>query len=244
MLIKNHSFIIICSCFLFLCQVGIGQDYELVGDAISIGSDCYQLTDAILNESGAIWNNTQIDLTQPFDIEYTINLGTDDAGADGIVFVFQNIGINALGAIAQGIGYQNINSSLGIEIDTWNNTNLSDLPEDHIAIISNGDSDHASVNNLAGPLFALPGGANMEDGQDYTIQIQWDPNTQSIEVYVNCILTISLLNYDLVNEIFAGNPDVWFGFTSATGGFYNAQTVCPSEDFEPCCLGNPGFIDP
>lgn len=239
----KYKFLIVLSvCFLCFGLDGFSQDYELNGDAIQLNPDCYQLTEDILNEQGSIWNNSQIDLTQSFYIEFVANFGTDDAGADGIAFVIQNSGVNALGGIAQGIGYQGISPSLAIEFDTWNNTNLSDLAQDHVAIQSNGNPDHVSANNLAGPVTALPGGANIEDGQDYTIQIIWDANTQSIEVNIDCVLTISLDNYDLVNQIFLGNPNVWFGFTGATGGFANFNTVC-TKDFEACCIGNtPGLI--
>ena len=229
-------------CFLCFSLNGFAQDYELNGDAIQLNPDCYQLTDNILNEQGSMWNNNQIDLSQSFNLEFIVNFGNDDMGADGIAFVLQNNGVNSLGAIAQGIGYEGISPSLAIEFDTWNNTNLSDLAIDHVAIQSNGNPDHTSTNNLVGPAAALPGGANIEDGQDYTLQIQWDANTQTIEVFVDCNLTITLNNYDLVNQIFMGNPNVWFGFTSSTGGFSNMHTVCPTN-FEACCLGNiPGLI--
>lgn len=212
--------------------------------AVNIGGGCYQLTEGTLNNSGAIWYSNPIDLSVSFNIEFTANFGITDDGADGIVFVLQNNSTNELGGIAQGIGYEGMLSSLGVEIDTWNNTNLFDMVEDHVAIVSNGDVNHSSPNNLVGPVTVLPSGANIEDGQDYLIQIQWDSTSQSMEVFINCVLTIALINYNIVDELFMGNPIVWYGFTSATGGFFNVQTVCPSNDFTPCCNGTPAFIRP
>ena len=209
----------------------IAQNYTLNGDAIALGDDCYQLTDAVNTQFSTVWYNDQIDLTESFDIEFIINLGSNDMnGADGIVFVLQTVGINAIGASGGGIGFEGFAPSFGVEFDTWQNGDFDDPAEDHVAIMQNGDPNHFNANTLSGPLPILPGGANAEDGLDHVIRIEWNTGTQSIDVYVDCILTISLDNYDLVTEIFEGDPNVFFGFTSATGGANNVQTVCLSPN--------------
>ena len=62
------------------------------------------------------------------------------------------------------------------------------------------------------------------------------------EVYFDCELRLSE-TIDLQGEIFTGSSEVWWGFTGATGGASNEQTVCISEfalGLEPeyqMCLG-------
>ena len=52
-----------------------------------------------------------------------------------------------------------IDPSFIVEFDTWNNTNYSDIADDHIAILKNGSSDH-NINSLLGPVSL----GNIEDG--------------------------------------------------------------------------------
>jgi hypothetical protein len=107
----------------------------LNGSAIALGDDCYQLTPALNTQNGTVWYSDQIDLTQPFDLLFYMNYGSiDDNGADGICFVLQTVGTNAIGESGGGMGYLNFGTSLGIEFDTWQNGESGDLVQDHMAI--------------------------------------------------------------------------------------------------------------
>ena len=106
---------------LFLgCVLSLGeltaQSYFLNGTAQSLGGDCYQLTTTQGNQNGAVWYSDLIDLTQPFDLNFTMNFGTLDAtGADGMVFVLQDVGTNALGQTGGALGFSGFNPSFGID---------------------------------------------------------------------------------------------------------------------------------
>lgn len=207
------------------------QSYFLNGNAVYIGGDCYLLTPAATYMNGTVWYADQIDLNQPFDLEFTMNFGTlDGSGADGICFVLQTVGTNAIGASGGGIGYQSFGTSLGIEFDTYQNTNFADPSYDHIAIEYNGNIHHgASTGHIAGPVQASATSANIEDGQDHRVRITWNPETHLISVYFDCVHRLSG-TFDLINNIFGGQNMVYWGFTAATGGSYNNQTVCLRED--------------
>ena len=72
--------------------------YFLNGTAAATGEDCYELTSAINAQTGSVWYADQVDLSQPLDLQFTINLGSFDfSGADGICFVMQTVGTDALG---------------------------------------------------------------------------------------------------------------------------------------------------
>ncbi len=100
--------------------------FPLVGNATSLGGDCYQLTPADDYMHGAVWFQQQLNLTQPFDIRVTFNFGNTHAwltgcanpancadptyvypqeggGADGIAFLLQQQGSGA-GSTGSGIG--------------------------------------------------------------------------------------------------------------------------------------------
>ena len=105
--------------------------------------------------------------------------------------------------------------SLGIEFDTYYNGNLNDMYPDHIAIHRDGNTNHSSPNALAGPVQADPDDIDIEDGEDHAISITWDPFSQEIRVYFDCQFRLST-SIDLVNSIFGGETNVWWGFSAST----------------------------
>ncbi len=215
--------------FVFLPAIE-AQTYFLNGDAQAVGGDCYLLTGEFGTQNGTVWYADQIDLDEPFDFSFTMNYGTIDGnGADGICFVLQTVGTAAIGESGGGLGYLNFGTSLGIEFDTWQNGEYGDPFEDHIAIEKNGDINHNSANNIAGPVQADAFDQNIEDGEDHIVRITWDPLTTALQVYFDCVFRLEG-DVDLVNEIFGGSSEVYWGFTAATGGAFNNQTVCLQEN--------------
>lgn len=215
---------------LFAPLCGFAQTYFLQGDAQFAGGDCYLLTEEIGNQNGAVWYADQINLEEPFDIEFLINLGNIDmGGADGICFVLQTVGNNALGDSGGGLGFLGFSPAFGVEFDTWQNGQYGDPTFDHIAMISNGDVSHISGNSLSDPVQASADAQNIEDGEDHIARITWDPETQLIEVFFDCEFRTSA-TVDIVNQIFSGQTQVYWGFTAATGGSFNNQSVCLQEN--------------
>lgn len=152
------------------------QSYFLNGTAQSLGGDCYQLTTTQGNQNGTVWYSDLIDLSQPFDLNFTMNFGTFDAtGADGMVFVLQDVGTNALGQTGGALGFSGFNPSFGIEFDTWQNGQYGDLIQDHIGFVSDGSVDHNPPTGLGGPVTANANGGNIEDGEEHPVRITWDP---------------------------------------------------------------------
>ena len=206
------------------------QTYFLQGDATFLGDDCYRLTTELGFQNGAVWYSNQIDLSEPFNLEFLMNFGDIDAnGADGICFVLQTVGNNALGQSGGGLGFLGFAPALGVEFDTWQNLDYGDPVPDHIGIVSNGDVNHNGINAIAGPVAAISDNPNIEDGEDHVVRIQWFPETTTLLVYFDCVFRLSA-TVDLVNDIFNGQNQVFWGFTAATGGSFNNQTVCLSEN--------------
>jgi hypothetical protein len=206
------------SCLFLLSFTGWSQ-YVINGNAISLGGDCFRLTPQDYYQTGSVWFQNKITLNADLRITGTLNFGGIDAnGADGMAFVLQPV-CNGLGNTGGGIGYEGISPSLAVEFDTWENG--WDPTPDHIALMKNGDIYHAYSNNLQGPILL----SNIENNYSYPFVIEWDADLNNLKVWLDGYLHINYSG-DIVNSIFGGNRNVFWGFTGATGAAINNQTVC------------------
>jgi gliding motility-associated-like protein len=225
-----------CRLLLLLLFVPVAvftQTYHTNGSAYSENCNCYTLTDAVGTQSGSVWNKIKINLTQSFDYKFDINLGSkDNDGADGMVFVLQNISVN-IGTTGGGLGFSGVKPSIGILIDTYQNTDQNDPVYDHISINRDGDVNHNSANNLDGPVRALSNSDNIEDGQWHKLRVIWDATTKKLSAQIDGVDRVQT-TLDLVTQVFSNDPEVFWGFTAATGGSNNRQRFCTSL--------NPGFV--
>tara|TARA_B110000902_G_C14242549_1_gene563000 strand:- start:155 stop:1804 length:1650 start_codon:yes stop_codon:yes gene_type:complete len=194
--------------------------FQLNGDASIINCKCYQLTPELNNKAGSVWNVNLIDLNQSFDYNFTVNLGCKTSGADGMVFALQPLS-TSIGSSGGQMGLGGVSPSLGVYIDTYQNSSHGDLINDHISINLNGDVIHTSVNNIAGP-YDL---GNVENCTSEPLRVTWDPLTTLMNVYYNNILVLGYTG-DIINNVFNGNPLVYWGFTASTGGESNFHQFC------------------
>ena len=156
-----------------------------------------------------------------------------------------------IGDWGHGLGYEtyvgNPNpispQSVAIELDTWHSspTVVTDILDDHTGISSNGILEH----DLVGPTI-FPGAQNIEDAAYHEFRVQWISGLNILNVYWegNAFPLISL-NNDLVTNVFGGTTDLYWGFTSATGGVFNEHRVCQvsnaafTSDLTSVCPGLP-----
>ena len=220
----KFSNIILLWLTLVVFNAPISAQFQLNGDASVINCKCYQLTPDMGNKAGSVWNINQIDLNQPFDYSFTVNLGCNNtsqwAGADGMVFALQPLN-TSIGSSGGQMGLGGVSPSLGVYLDTYQNTAHGDIFNDHISINLDGDVIHSSSNNIAGP-YDL---GEIENCIAEPLRITWDPVATLLNVYYNNFL---VLNYtgDIVNNVFNGNPMVFWGFTASTGGASNFHQFC------------------
>ena len=216
---------------LFACTLTAQTDtYILNGSASQDKCNCYTLTPETSFQSGSVWNKTKIDLRQSFDFTFNVFLGCQDKkGADGIVFILQNVSTN-IGGSGGGMGFQGIYPAIGITLDTWQNNNTADPVEDqndpaydHISIQANGVVKHG--NDLAGPVRASATSDNIEDCQWHLLRISWDAATHSLKAYFDGVLRVQAQS-DLTANIFNNDPMVYWGFSAGSGGYYNLQQFC------------------
>lgn len=234
-----------CCCFLLFCFITTKAQYTVNGNAFRENCNCYTLTNNQVTQSGSVWNNNRINLSQSFDFTFDVFLGCNDGGADGIAFVLQPIS-TSVGSSGGGMGFQGINPSLGVTLDTYQNSMPdSDPAYDHIAIQLNGDVNHSTTNTITPftPISATNN--NVEDCQTHLLKIVWNAPSTTMTVFFDGVQRLSITR-DIVATVFGGNSQVFWGFTGATGGLSNLQRFCtsllPKFVFLPDqkrCIGEP-----
>jgi gliding motility-associated-like protein len=197
--------------------------FVINGSATETASGEYTLTKAQNNQVGTIWSEQKISLNDPFEIELELYFGTKDGnGADGITFSLQPKS-NTVGVSGGGLGIGGITPSLITEMDTYQNGSYGDPSYDHIALVKN-TVDHRGADNLVTPTQIVNGQNNVEDGAWYNFKAKWNPTDQVYQVFVNGIQRFSYEG-DIINTVFNGESDVYWGFTASTGGANNEQKV-------------------
>lgn len=221
---KKHLLTFYC-CMSMACLQPLYSQFFLNGRAITLNDTCYQLTPAENNAAGSIWNGEKINLQRSFEAVLQIFFGCKDGdGADGMVFGFQPLS-TSIGNTGGGMGFANIIPSIGIEMDTHFNSSFGDPVYDHIALTRNGNVNHNSGNTLAGPVQASAVNANVEDCRYHDLRVSWNANTRTLQVYFDCVLRLTY-TADIVQEVFQGDPWVFWGFTAGTGALNNIHEVC------------------
>ncbi|MDA9875975.1 gliding motility-associated C-terminal domain-containing protein [Flavobacteriaceae bacterium] len=196
------------------------NDFVLSGSATIIDDNTVRLTQASGNQSGFVWSQNLVNFEQNFNLEAEIYLGSQNAGADGIAFVIQAISNNE-GSLGGGIGYAGISPSLAIEFDTWWNSGSDPTQDDHVALIANGEPWEMSAHSAYIPYVSV---SNLEDGQWHPILITWDGTDKILSLTLDGVSIFST-TLDIPTLFFNGNPDLYWGFTAATGGANNLQQV-------------------
>ncbi len=226
---------------IFTINFAQAQQYSLAGTTSAMStSGCYNLTNTT-DQAGAIWNAYMVNLTQAFDITISLNFGNrpdinydggTNCGGDGISFILQPVGSGVFGG-GGGVGFHGITPSLGVIMDTYS-FNSTDPTYPHISINKNGDELHGTTNELAPPDSAVGFPANVSDGLDHLFRIVWTPTLTGIgtlKIYFGNATTLPItptIKYtgNFVDNIFSGNPNVYWGISASTGGCWNSQSVC------------------
>lgn len=195
---------------------------QLNGNAAQNGSKL-TLTPATYNQSGSAFSTDSIKLTADasFSSVFTFEIlgrgGLGD-GADGLVFTLQT-NSNTTGGAGGGIGYEGIPNSVGIEFDTFDNSEVGG--SNHVAIDKNGQvySPVASTGPLA---------PDFDNAQTWYAWVDYNGATQNLEVRWSQTSTRPTAaglaaSVDLPSVL--GSQDVFVGFTSGTGSGYGEHNI-------------------
>jgi hypothetical protein len=224
--------------------------------------------------AGSAWYNTQQNVTGAFSTTFTFQLGGTTAGgsgnADGIAFLIQNSGTNALGPDGCGIGFGDdtligcapatggITNSLAVEFNTYQNGGID--PSNSDVTIQNcagtgPNSVDPSCSIAVTDLTLLASPINLADGNVHTVTINYSgPSTTLLDVIIDgndLFPATESKNYDGVlfnlSSIGLNGNNAWVGFTAATGGGDDNQdilswTFTPNSQTSVITTGSPATL--
>jgi len=185
-----------------------GINYVGSASQTSFGGGSAQLTPNAYGQSGAIWNSTAVEFTS-FSTSFDFIIGPSAGnGADGFTFSAIDAGTydssTAIGGAGGGLGYLGLGNSFAVEFDTWNNGSVDGFNANHVGINQDGSIDSLARQNLP---FSL----------ETTDASNW--HTADIAMDDNGLLTVEIDNNLFLSQTLTGfSNNVYFGFTSATGG--------------------------
>jgi hypothetical protein len=234
--------------------------------ALTADGTVLRVTPALPNQAGSAFSFNKVstaEFTSVFSFRLTNPGGppfdfNNEPGADGIVFVVQNVA-NNVGTAGQGIGYQAIGTSIGVEYDTWGNSFNNDPSQSHIGIDVNGVVDHnaigmgptAIIGNSNVPTTDLPG-PELDDGDRWWSWVRY--NGTNLDVFLQrndsvsepAIPAAPILSFPInLSAVLGGSSDAFAGFTSGTGSdwadhdiiYWRYTEVAIPEPASFCLLG-------
>jgi len=210
------------------------------GNAAQVGN-VLRVTPAIDGQSGSVFSTTTVSLaagasfstyfqfrfTNP-DLNFCDSFG--GCGADGLVFVVQTVD-NNVGGAGGGIGYQGINTSLGIEFDNWWNGEIGDINSNHVGIDLNGSVTSVLQTSLTE--------ADLNGGDIWNAWVDYNSATGLLEVRAtrSAVRPASaLLSHSVNLASVLGVTDAFVGFTSGTGASHANHDVLSwqlNDNFSP-----------
>ncbi len=164
-----------------------------------------------------------------------------EAGADGLVFVVQPVD-SSLGGLGQGIGYDGIPRSIGVEFDTWCNAANKDPNSNHIGIVTNGSVVHADTSST---LVVTP---NFDNGSVWHVWIDYNASVLEVRANQTGVRPASAMLSKTMDipTLLTGTSttqvtNAYIGFTSGTGadwGNHDILTWIYREDYQPIDASN------
>ena len=204
-----------------------------------------RLTENSPNERGSVWFNTPQPVTRAWTSTFQFQLTSGGSG-DGLAFVIQNSGLDAIGGFGGGMGYATrcndnstpctpagsdtgITKSVAIEFDTFQNL-AYDPSSSHIAIQSCGSDPNSPDHNECN--LALPvNTVNLADGATHTVRIDYIPCDgecdDNLFVYLDNApnpVVEAFVNFSSLLNLGDGDS-AYVGFTAATKGATESHDI-------------------
>ena len=194
---------------------GNGTGFTLNGGP-TVNSNILALTNNIGTEARSIWYNTPVS-TQSFTASFTYRVGPGSSvpPADGFGFVFQNVGLGALGGTGGAKGFGGITPSVGLLFNIYTGGAPAGVVGTSLQL--NGASPADSTYTASAPV-------NLGNGNPINITLSYNGTTLTVTMTD----TVTLQTYttgialNLVGQL--GNS-AFMGFTGGTGGANALQFI-------------------
>ena len=206
------------------------------------GKPVIQLTPSAAGQAGSAFTSNSVS----FNPNYTFSvffqfLMTKTGGsgaADGMTFVLQTEGANALGASGGAEGYGTssstgtgpggISPSVAVEFDTAQNP--WDSNDNHVAVLTNGqmiDLDSQTPYGVSGCASAPPHTFGcLSNGDVWSVWVDYDGTDLNVAVADNSTTRpANLISYPIDVAGILGQSSAFVGFTAGTGSGFQAHFV-------------------
>ncbi len=222
-------------------SITVTDDWLLYEDAQKAeGDKIIRITPDATWKTGMALREGALNVDGDFEKTFTIYMGDNNNGADGMVFIMlpelTPAGTSLNGG--EGLGFSSAcgdKPCLGVEIDTFSNS--SDPSADHIALIKNGSVKHNSTDNGGLPLVPLT--FNIEDNATHTMTVSWNKEAQVFSVTLDGSTVFAHEGLDL--KTLLGTSTASYGFVGATGSATSEQYFSPVIFYTNNLLENSGF---
>ena len=189
---------------------------------VKIVAGAIQLTDGVSFEARSAFNSTRLPV---YDFHSTFNFQIPSTNSDGLAFVIQSNGPDAIGSNGGGIGYgrlpgatsgASIVNSLALIFDTHNNQGEG---ANSVRVETGG------ITSPAGSVDLTPSGIDLHSGHRFAVDIVHAESQGSLILTLTDLTTGKVFNHTFTVDLFGAIGDTfgYVGFTSATGA--TASTV-------------------
>jgi hypothetical protein len=213
-------------------DAGVARDRGFYGEP----DDAVRLTRAVRNQSGAVWLSEKQAVASGFDTTFHFQLtdpGGDPPGADGIAFVLQNSGPEALGGRGSAGGFAvtdprqrpqatGIPWSFAVFFDTFQNLDQEDPSDNYVVFRTYGKpADMRWPAPRVASTQGLP--VRLKDGYPHTARIVFQPPVLS--VFLDGSPAPVLESVVDLSMVLDQRGKAWVGLTASTGGSWENQDV-------------------
>ncbi len=212
---------------------------QINGNAACTGG-VLRVTPAAPSQAGSAFSTTLIPLGAgaSFSTFFSFRISNSvGGGADGIVFVVQPVA-STVGGAGGGIGYSGIPTSIGVEIDTWDNgIGAGDPNDSHVGIDLNGSVNSVQTATISPPL---------DNGNIWYAWIDYNGTTLEVRLsQVNARPLNPTLSQALNLAAILGQTTAFVGFTSGTGAAWADHDILTwrfDDTFAPIGATGPVFV--
>ena len=208
--------------FVDISSIRLNGDSKIVNSQIVSNKDVLRLAESEFYSSGNALlknpfsfvgengENLSFSTNFSFLISDSSGLGDEDGeGADGIAFIISPT--DTIGSAGGGIGYEGLNNTVVIELDTFNNGSQDQNNGNHIGINVNGSTTSLVQTNIA---------TRFNNSEIWNVWIDYNGSSQLLEARVSQDSnrpTQATVSATINIAEILGQNEFFVGFTSATG---------------------------
>ncbi len=200
---------------------GFRSDGLALNGRAAVNGSLLRLTDGGTNEIASAWYTRKVNIqafTQDFSIRFS------NARGDGVTFVIQNVGTQAIGPAGSGLCYGaqspggsvGIATSVAVKFDLYNNYGEG---TDSTGLYVNGASPTIPAFDMTNS------GVNLRSGDVFNVHMTYDGATLGMTITDTTTYNVYSRSWTLDIPAIVGGTTAYVGFTASSGGATAVEDV-------------------